>query len=79
MAASDIVVANAGPLLDDALARRKAERIGLPVIGTLGVLVIAKQAGMIAAVKVALDELRRTDFRASERVYAEILAKANEG
>lgn len=66
-------------LLDDAVARRKAERIGLPVMGTLGVLVIAKHAGVIPAVKPALDELRQTDFRASERVYAEILAKAREG
>jgi hypothetical protein len=66
-------------LLDDAVARRKAERIGLPVMGTLGLLVIAKQAGLIPAVKSVLDELRQTGFRASERVYAEILAKAREG
>lgn len=66
-------------LLDDALARRKAERIGLSVMGTLGILVIAKNAGIITAVKPLLDDLRKTDFRASAQVYADILTKAGEG
>lgn len=65
-------------LLDDALARRKAERVGLTVIGTLGVLLLAKHGGLLAAVDPVLDELRQTDFRASARVYQEVLTKAGE-
>lgn len=65
-------------LLDDALARRKAERLGLNVIGTLGVLLLAKQAGLLHAVKPVLIELQQTDFRASLRVYGEVLARAGE-
>ncbi len=65
-------------LLDDALARRKAERLGLKVMGTLGVLLLAKEAGLLDAVKPALAELQQTDFRASGRVYDEIRAKADE-
>jgi predicted nucleic acid-binding protein len=65
-------------LLDDALARRKAERLGLKAIGTLGVLLLAKEAGLLDAVKPALIELQRTDFRASLRVYEEVLARAGE-
>ena len=65
-------------LLDDELARRKADRIGLPVAGTLAVLLMAKEAGLIPTIGPVLDELRQTDFRASERVYAAVLAKAGE-
>ncbi|MEI2689766.1 MAG: DUF3368 domain-containing protein [Anaerolineae bacterium] len=65
-------------LLDDALARRKAERVGLNVIGTLGVLLLAKQRGYLEMVKPVLSELQQTDFRASTRVYEEVLARAGE-
>lgn len=65
-------------LLDDALARRKAERLGLNVVGTLGVLLLAKREGQLDAVKPVLIELQRTDFRASLRVYEEVLARAGE-
>lgn len=65
-------------LLDDAIARRKAERLGLNVVGTLGVLLLAKRAGLIDVVEPVLTELQRTDFRASPRVYEEVLARAEE-
>lgn len=65
-------------LLDDALARRKANRIGIPVVGTLGVLLMAKNAGLISAVRPVLDDLGKTDFRASQRVLDEVLSKAGE-
>ncbi len=65
-------------LLDDALARRKANRLGLAVMGTLGVLLLAKNSGLIDAVRPILDELGQTDFRASRRVYDEVLIKAGE-
>jgi predicted nucleic acid-binding protein len=65
-------------LLDDTLARRKARLIGLRVTGTMGILLIAKKADRIPAVRPILDELRQTDFRMSERVYQELLAKAGE-
>lgn len=65
-------------LLDDELARRKADLIGLPVAGTLAVLLMAKQAGLIDTVGLALVDLRQTDFRVSERVYTAVMAKAGE-
>jgi len=66
-------------ILDDGLARRKACFIKLPMIGTLGVLLMAKEAGLISAVRPILNELRQTDFRVSDRVYQNVLAKAEEG
>jgi predicted nucleic acid-binding protein len=66
-------------LLDDALARRKARLIGLRVTGTMGIVLTAKEAGLIPAVQPILDELSKSDFRMSDRVYREVLLKAEEG
>lgn len=65
-------------LLDDRLARRKTVRLGLSTAGTLGVLLMSKEAGLIAQVKPILDELRETDFRMSAIVFREVLIKAHE-
>jgi uncharacterized protein len=45
-------------LLDDAQARRVAERLGIRRIGTLGILRRAKKAGLIAELKIYLEQLR---------------------
>ncbi|BBD59343.1 hypothetical protein NIES2109_21260 [Nostoc sp. HK-01] len=45
-------------LLDDAQARRVAERLGIRRIGTLGILRKAKKAGLIVEVKVYIEQLR---------------------
>ena len=45
-------------LADDRAARRHAARRGLAVTGTLGVLVLAKRAGLLPAVKPAIEFLR---------------------
>jgi len=65
-------------LMDDAMARRKARFIGLHPIGTFGILLIAKEAGLLRAVRPVLDELRQTDFRMSDRVYQDVVGKAGE-
>jgi predicted nucleic acid-binding protein len=65
-------------LLDDWKARRKARHLGLQVSGTLGVLLMAKTAGLVKEVKPLLDQLRKTDFRMSSKVYQDVLAKAGE-
>ncbi|MEH1807563.1 DUF3368 domain-containing protein [Nostoc sp.] len=45
-------------LLDDAQARRVAERLGIPRIGTLGILRKAKKVGLIVELKVYIEQLR---------------------
>jgi uncharacterized protein len=65
-------------ILDDGLARRKARLIKLRLIGTLGVILMAKEAGLIPAAKPILYELSRTDFRVSDRVVRNVLVKAGE-
>ncbi|WP_235526264.1 DUF3368 domain-containing protein [Nostoc piscinale] len=44
-------------LLDDAQARRVAERLGIRRIATLGILRKAKKAGLIVEVKVYIEQL----------------------
>ena len=50
-------------VLDDALARRVAAISGLKFTGTLGLLLDAKQAALIPAVKPYLDRLQALRFR----------------
>ena len=45
-------------ILDDGLARRHAERLGLGLTGTLGILIDAKHAGHVDAVAPLLDALQ---------------------
>lgn len=65
-------------LLDDLAARREAQRRGLPVIGTLGILLIAKEQGLISSVKQVLDDLIAHGMRISQRLYQEVLAVVGE-
>jgi len=64
---------NATIILDDLRARKVARSLNLKITGTLGVLVKAKQDGLIDKVKPLIEELRKTDFRASEIVIKKIL------
>ena len=65
-------------LIDERLARRKARSVGLTVTGTLGVLLMAKEAGLIPAVRPLLDSLSETPFRMSENLYRRVLRMAGE-
>lgn len=64
--------------LDDRQARLFAEKLKLNVVGTVGVILKAKRAGIIPVVKPLLDELPRQGFRFSSDLYVEILRLANE-
>ncbi len=50
-------------ILDDALARAYAKRLGVTFTGTLGVLLKAKQLGMIESLTLLLDRLDKLGFR----------------
>ena len=66
-------------VLDDGLGRRVAEALGLRLTGTLGLLIDAKQAGLVRAIRPLLDELQALRFRLSSRTRAEVLDLAGEG
>ncbi len=66
-------------LIDERLGRREAMGLGISVTGALGILVIAKNRGLIAEVKPIIDELiSEVVFRVSDRLYADILQQAGE-
>jgi uncharacterized protein len=70
---------NAGLLADDMAARVYATRLGVPVIGTLGVLVKAKRRGLVAEVGPLISQLRASGQRLSHGAVAQALAAAGEG
>jgi predicted nucleic acid-binding protein len=68
-----------GLLMDESDGREIAGRLGLKPIGTLGILLRAKGAGLVPAVKPILTELRqRHSFRISDELLARALASAGE-
>lgn len=65
-------------LIDERPACKKALYLGLSKIGTLGILLLAKEEGLIEEVKKYIDELKSKGFRMSKQVYYEVLRKAKE-
>jgi len=65
-------------VLDDRPARRLAQALGLPIIGTLGVLLAAKQRNHLTAIRPSLDALLQHDFRIAPALYDQILLDAEE-
>lgn len=64
--------------LDDLQARELAESLGLVVVGTLGVILRAKRAGLIPATRPLFDALIPQGFRLGPDLYRAALALANE-
>lgn len=66
-------------LLDERDGRRLAQRLGLRVLGVVGVLLEAKTQGAIAHVRLYLDGLRSAaGFYVDDALYAEALRLAGE-
>jgi uncharacterized protein len=65
-------------VLDDLDARRLADRLGLRLVGTLGLLLASKLRGEIPSLRSEIDRLRLGGFRASPGLVEEILRAADE-
>jgi len=65
-------------LLDDALARRYARMLGLVFTGTLGVLLRAKEAGLVPALQPVLERLETLHFWLDAATRAAALRRAGE-
>jgi predicted nucleic acid-binding protein len=64
--------------MDDSRARQLAEAIGLKVTGTLGILLRAKQAGLISALQPLVDDITAQGFRLSPELHRDVLGLAGE-
>ena len=66
-------------LIDERLGRQEAVRLGLPIIGVLGILLVAKQKSLIAQVQPVIDALiNQAGFRISPQLYQRILDLSQE-
>lgn len=65
-------------ILDDLKARKFAEKLGLQIKGTIGVLLYAKQQGAISAIKPYLELMQQTNFRMSESLIERFIEAAGE-
>jgi uncharacterized protein len=65
-------------LLDDARARKIADRLGLPRMGTLGLLAKAKQAGLIPAVRPLAVQLQAHGLWVEPRIVEAVLKAVDE-
>ena len=65
-------------VLDDDLARRVAETLGLRLTGTLGLLLDAKKAGLIPAIAPLLEQLQTLRFRVAPHTRVAVLKLAGE-
>ena len=65
-------------ILDERPARELAHAVGLPIIGTLGVLPASKRRGFLPAVRPCVDALVNFGFHISPGLYDSVLADAGE-
>ena len=65
-------------IIDEKKARKKASTLGLAVKGTVGVLLEAKQNGLIDVIKPLLRELQANDMYLGDAIINEALQQAGE-
>jgi predicted nucleic acid-binding protein len=65
-------------ILDERPARRLATSLGLAVIGTVGLLLAAKDRGFLLKIKPELDRLLAVRFFMDDELYDRVLVQAGE-
>ncbi len=65
-------------LMDELSGRGAAESMGLKVMGTLGVLLAAKEAQMLPTIKPLIEQLLALGFYADEDMVQRVLRSAGE-
>ena len=65
-------------IIDDLKGRKYASQIGIAIIGTIGIIIDAKLAGVIPSVKPIIAKIKATNFRITQQLEAIVLKKAGE-
>lgn len=65
-------------ILDDLKGRSVAQKLGLNVTGTVGIIIKAKRIGLLPSIKPLLEKIRQTNFRLSAAIEVEALKQAGE-
>lgn len=64
--------------IDEKRGRRLAVELGVPQTGTVGILLAAKQAGLVPSIRPLLDQLVASGIRLSSRLYEDACRLAGE-
>ena len=65
-------------IIDDLKARKIATTLSLRFTGSVGILIIAKELGLIHSVKYYLEKIQETNFRLSDALIIKALEITNE-
>ncbi len=65
-------------MLDELKGRKVAEKLNLRYSGTFGLILRAKQIGLINNVKPILEKIKSTNFRFDEKLFEKVLEQAGE-
>lgn len=65
-------------IIDELKGRREAKLLGINFTGTVGILIVAKEKGLIGSIADIFNEIEETDFRISEAVIKEAKLKCGE-
>ena len=65
-------------LLDEEKARKAAQLAGFKVMGIVGLLILAKDMGLIDAISPYIHDLERKNFRISQKIINEALKRSKE-
>ena len=80
LAVLTLAIENPGAIviLEDHAARKEATRRNIPLLGTSGILLRAKEQARIDAVRPTLDAVRQEGLYLTDRVYGLVLRLAGE-
>jgi len=65
-------------VMDEKKGRRKLDQLGMQKIGTLGLLLKAKQAGLLSVIRPDVERLHLQGFSLSQAVIHAVLVEAGE-
>lgn len=65
-------------LMDERKGRRKLAQMEMPKVGTVGILLKAKQIGILSTIRPELEKLRHQGFSISQAVIEAVLRQAGE-
>lgn len=65
-------------IIDEIKGRKAAKEMGIPVTGSLGILIAAKKKGYVQTVKPIIEKIQKTNFRISEELIRRVLEKVDE-
>jgi predicted nucleic acid-binding protein len=65
-------------IIDEKKGRGIAKKLGIKITGILGVMIRAKETGVVEKIKPLIDKLEKVDFRMSARLKSQILERVGE-